>query len=303
VPDVATRTEREADERRAAPLPAPDDASGWRDVVTVIRPPSGLPRLHLFELWRYRELAFRIIWRDVKVRYKQTFFGIAWALLVPVFTAVVYIVVFGRFAKFPAGGLPYPVLVFSGILPMQYFISSLVGSSTSLVSNVSLVTKVYFPRVLLPLAAVLVPVIDLLLGMIVLLGLMGWYDTWPDGPKALLAPAFLGLAFVTALGTGFLLSAVNVRYRDVPYALPVFLQVLPLLSGVPYALSEIPDKWQWLLSFNPMTAVITGWRWTMLDAPAPVPGQVAISVGVSAVLVLGGLAYFRRTEATFADRI
>jgi lipopolysaccharide transport system permease protein len=224
-------------------------------------------------------------------------------LLVPIFTAIVYTLIFGRFAEFPAGGLPYPVLVFSGILPMQYFISSLVGSSTSLVQNVSLVTKVYFPRVLLPLAAVLVPVVDFLLGLVVLLGLMGWYDTWPDGPKVLLAPVFLSLAFVTALGAGFLLSAVNVRYRDVPYALPVVLQVLPLLSGVPYALNEIPEKWQWLLSFNPMTAVISGWRWTMLDGPAPVPGQVAVSVSVAVALVLGGLAYFRRTEASFADKI
>ena len=157
-------------------------------------------------------------------------------------------IVFGKFAEFPAGNLPYPLLVLSGTLPMQYFTSSLTGSSTSLVQNVSLVTKVYFPRVLLPLAAVIVPIVDFLIGWTLMLGVMAWYGTWPAGIQVLLAPAFMGLAFVTALGAGFLLSAVNVRYRDVPYALPVFLQVLPLLSAVPYALSEIPEKWQWLLS-------------------------------------------------------
>jgi lipopolysaccharide transport system permease protein len=257
----------------------------------------------LDELWRYRELAFRIIWRDIKVRYKQTFLGVAWALLVPLFTSIVYVIVFGKFAEFPAANLPYPLLVLSGTLPMQYFTSSLTSSSTSLVSNVSLVTKVYFPRVLLPLAGVIVPIVDFVIGWTLMLGVMAWYDTWPGGIQLVLAPAFMSLAFVTALGAGFLLSAVNVRYRDVPYALPVLLQVLPLLSAVPYALSAIPEKWQWLLSLNPMTSVITGWRWAVLDAPAPVPGQVALSVGVALLLLLGGLAYFRRTEATFADKI
>jgi homopolymeric O-antigen transport system permease protein len=300
---MATRTERAAKGAAERSNGRAAGATGWSDVVTVIRPVTGLPRLHLLELWRYRELAFRIIWRDIKVRYKQTFLGVAWALLVPLFTSVVYVIVFGKFAEFPAGNLPYPLLVLSGTLPMQYFTSSLTSSSTSLVSNVSLVTKVYFPRVLLPLAGVIVPIVEFVIGWTLMLGVMAWYDTWPGGIQLLLAPAFMGLAFVTALGAGFLLSAVNVRYRDVPYALPVILQVLPLLSAVPYALSAIPEKWQWLLSLNPMTSVITGWRWAVLDAPAPEPGQVALSVGVALVLVLGGLAYFRRTEATFADKI
>jgi lipopolysaccharide transport system permease protein len=300
---MATRTERATKDAAEGSSGRAAGTTGWTDVVTVIRPVAGLPRLHVLELWRYRELAFRIIWRDIKVRYKQTFLGVAWALLVPLFTSIVYVVVFGKFAEFPAGNLPYPLLVLSGTLPMQYFTSSLTSSSTSLVSNVSLVTKVYFPRVLLPLAGVIVPIVDFLIGWTLMLGVMAWYDTWPAGIQLVLAPAFMGLAFVTALGAGFLLSAVNVRYRDVPYALPVILQVLPLLSAVPYALSAIPEKWQWLLSLNPMTSVITGWRWAVLDAPAPVPGQVALSIGVALVLVLGGLAYFRRTEATFADKI
>jgi lipopolysaccharide transport system permease protein len=157
--------------------------------------------------------------------------------------------------------------------------------------------------VLLPLAAVAVPVVDFFLGCLVLAAVMLLYDTLPGGPEVVLAPAFMGLAFLMALGAGFLLSAVNVRYRDVPYALPVFLQVLPLLSGVMYAVDEIPTKWQWLLAFNPMTAVISGWRWTVLDGPAPVPGQVAIGIVVAVVFFLCGLWYFRRSEPRFADTI
>jgi lipopolysaccharide transport system permease protein len=268
--------------------------------VVVIRPAARWPHLDVRELWHFRELLGTLVWRDVKVRYKQTFVGIAWALLVPVFTAIVYVVVFGKFAKFPAGGLPYPILVFTGILPMQYFTSSLTGSSTSLVQNANLVTKVYFPRVLLPRAAVCVPVVDFLFGWVVLVGLMARYDSWP-GAEIVLAPAFMALAFITALGAGLLLSAVNVRYRDVPYAIPVFLQVLPLLSGVPYALSDIPEKWQWLLSFNPMTGVISGWRWAVVDGSPPVLGQLAVSVSVGVLIFLAGLAYFRRTEPRFAD--
>jgi homopolymeric O-antigen transport system permease protein len=298
-----TETEFQARETAPAPRVRSLDSDTRVDRVTVIKPSPRWPHLDIRELWHYRELLGALVWRDVAVRYKQTLIGIAWAILVPVLTAVVYVVVFGRFAKFPAGGLPYPVLVLSGILPMQYFTSSLTGSSTSLVANINLVTKVYFPRVLLPLAAVIVPAVDFLLGCGVLAVVMLIYDTFPGGAAIVLAPAFMSLAFVTALGAGFLLSAVNVRYRDVPYALPVFLQVLPLLSGVMYAVDEIPTKWQWLLAFNPMTAVISGWRWTVLDGPAPVPGQVAIGVVVAVAVFLSGLWYFRRSEPRFADTI
>jgi lipopolysaccharide transport system permease protein len=271
--------------------------------VFVIKPAARWPHLDVSELWHYRELLGTFVWRDVVVRYKQTFLGVAWALLVPVFTAVVYIVIFGRFAKFPSGNLPYPILVFSGLLPMQYFTSALTGSSTSLIQNINLVTKVYFPRVLLPLSAAIVPIVDFLLGLSVLLALMFWYGTWPSGLALLLAPAFIGLAFVTALGFGFFLSAVNVRYRDVPYVIPVFLSVLPFISGVPYAVADIPEHWQWILSLNPMTAVISGWRWAVLGANAPVPGQVAVGVAVGVALFLGGLAFFRSSEPRFADTI
>ena len=199
-----------------------------------------MPHLDISELWHYRELLQTLVWRDVVVRYKQTFLGVAWAILVPVFTATVYIIVFGKFANFPAGEVPYPSLVIAGVLPMQYFASSLTGSSLSLAANLQLVTKVYFPRALLPLAAVIVPMIDFIVGLPVLIFLMWLYGTWPGGPELLVAPLAMALALITALGAGFLLSALNVRYRDVRYMIPVFLQVLPLLSGVMYAVEEIP---------------------------------------------------------------
>jgi lipopolysaccharide transport system permease protein len=215
----------------------------------------------------------------------------------------VYVVIFGKFAKFPNGSIPYPILVFAGLLPMQLFTSGLTQASTSLVSNASLVTKVYFPRVLLPLGGVLVPLVDFLIALVVMVLLMARYGTWPSGPEALLAPAFILLALVTALGGGFLLSALNVRYRDVPYAIPVFMQVLPFVSGVPYAVNELPEKWQWILSLNPITSVVTGWRWAMLSGPAPNPGQVAVGVAVALLLLLGGLTFFRSSEPRFADTI
>jgi lipopolysaccharide transport system permease protein len=282
---------------------APVDVSAPR--VTVIRPPSRLPHLDIGELWHYRELLWTLVWRDIAVRYKQTFLGIAWAILVPIFTATVYVIVFGKFANFPAGekNTAYPSLVMAGVLPMQYFASSLTGSSMSLAANLPLVTKVYFPRTLLPLATVIVPMIDFVVGLPVLVALMAFYGTWPGGAQVLLAPAFMGLALITALGAGFLLSAINVRYRDVRYMVPVLLQVLPLLSGVMYAVEALPTKWQWILSLNPMTAVIAGWRWAVLDASAPQLGQTTVSVAVAFALLLVGLAVFRSSEPRFADTI
>jgi lipopolysaccharide transport system permease protein len=271
--------------------------------TSVIRPASRWPDLDIRELWHYRELLATLVWRDVVVRYKQTFLGIAWALLVPAFTAIVYIVIFGKFAHFPHGKRPYPSLVIAGVIPMQYFSSSLTQSSGSLVANLPLVTKVYFPRVLLPLGSVIVPLVDLVVALPVLITLMAIYGTWPSSAAVALAPAFIGLAFLTALGIGFFLATVNVRFRDVPYMIPVFMQVLPLLSGVMYSLNSIPAKWQWLLSINPMSAVIAGWRWAVIGDVAPNWGQTSVSVAVGVVLFLFGLAIFRSSEPRFADTI
>ena len=310
------RTETPLEEERTTPGTVEDSADLRSSVapsdlvdpeaparVTVIRPASRIPRLDVGELWHYRELLWTLVWRDVSVRYKQTFLGVAWAVLVPAFTALIYVIVFGKFANFPAGSTPYPSLVVAGVLPMQYFTSALSLASMSLLSNLPLVTKVYFPRTLLPLGGVLVPFVDFVVGLPVLLVLMWKYDTWPDGWKVLTAPLFMLLAVVTVLGLALLLSAVNVRYRDVRYMIPVFIQVLPLLSGVMFAVSEIPVKWQWILSINPMTSVIAGWRWAVLDAAAPEPGQVAVGVAVAIALFFMGLAVFRSSEPRFADTI
>jgi lipopolysaccharide transport system permease protein len=281
----------------------PRELSPGTGRVTVIRPASRWPHLDVPELWHFRELLWTLVWRDVVVRYKQTFLGIAWAILVPLFTAIVYIVVFGKFANFPDGGLHYAVLVVGGVLPMQYFVSSLTNSSMSLANNLPLVTKVYFPRVLLPLATVIVPMIDLIVGLPVLVGVMWIYESWPHGWEILTAPAFLALALLAALGAGFFLSALNVRYRDVRYVIPVLLPVLPLVSGVIYEVDELPTKWQWVLSLNPMTTVISGWRWAVVDAVPPDPVHSAVGVGVAVAMFLVGLTLFRATEPKFADTI
>jgi lipopolysaccharide transport system permease protein len=299
-------TETKLELPRERPAPPPEPAEGHLDPdrrTVLIRPAQRKPHLDVRELWHYRELLLRLVWRDVVVRYKQTFLGVAWAFLVPALTATVYIVVFGRFAKFPSGNIPYPILVVAGVIPMQYFASAVSSSSLSLVSNLALVTKVYFPRVLLPLSAVLVPIVDLLVALPVMITVMAVYDTWPNGAAALLAPFWIALAFMTALGIGFLLATLNVRWRDVPYMIPVFLQVVPLLSGVMYAINEIPTKWQWILSLNPMSAAITGWRWSLLGEAAPHWGQMAVSVTVSILVFLVGLAVFRSSEPRFADTI
>jgi lipopolysaccharide transport system permease protein len=270
--------------------------------VTVIRPASSWPQIQLNELWRYRGLLGVFVWRDLTVRYKQTVIGVAWALFQPLFTALVYTFVFGRFAKFPSENLPYPIFAYAGVLAWQYFSSAFNQATSSVVGNVQLVTKVYFPRLLLPIGGVLVPLVDLTLSLTVLAGMMLWFQIAPS-PLIMLAPLFIALALVTALGLGLALSAMTVRYRDVPYAIPLFMQVLPFLSGVMYSLTALPEKWQWVLAFNPLTAVVTGWRWTVLGGFAPNPGQLAISVAVAFVMLGVGLAYFRRSEPRFADQI
>jgi len=271
--------------------------------VVYIRPASRWPHLDVRELWHYRELMFRLVWRDLVVRYKQTFLGVLWSVLVPAMTTAVYVIVFGKFAKFPHGSTPYPALAAAGVVPMQYFASAATSASTSLVSNLPLVTKVYFPRIMLPLAAILTPLVDFVIGLSVLVLVMAVYGTWPDSPALLLAPAFLLLALVTALGIGFLLSTLTARWRDVPFMIPVFLQILPLVSGVMYSLHQIPEKWQWIFSVNPMSAVIAGWRWGVLGETAPQLGQTAVSVAVALLLFAGGLAVFRTYEPRFADTI
>jgi lipopolysaccharide transport system permease protein len=302
--EQVSQTKLELPSERIAPEPTREEPGRRPERRTVvIRPAKRWPHLDVRELWHFRELMFTLVWRDVVVRYKQTFLGVTWALLVPALTTTVYVIVFGKFAKFPHGNTPYPSLTAAGVIPMQYFSSALTASSMSLVTNLPLVTKVYFPRILLPMAAVLVPLVDLIIALPVLLVLMAIYGTWPTGAAVALAPAFLALAFITALGIGFLLSTLTARWRDVPYIIPVFLQVLPLVSGVMYALNQIPTKWQWLFSLNPMSSVIAGWRWAILGETAPNWGQTTVSVSVAFLLFALGLAVFRIYEPRFADTI
>ena len=297
-------TETEAPVREASAEQPVDVASEPSSAarVTVIRPAPRWPHLDIPELWHYRELLLRLAWRDVAVRYKQTSIGVLWAILQPFLTMVVFTLVFGKFANFPSKNVPYPIFVYSALLPWTYFASSMSAASSSLVSNKALVTKVYFPRVLLPLASVLVPIVDFLFAFIVLVGMMVWFDVWP-GPALVLAPLFLLMALLTALGVALFLSAVNVRYRDVPYAIPFLIQIWLFLSGVVYAISALPEKWQWVLALNPMTAVISGFQWGVLHAPPPDLGKTLVSVAAMVAIFVVGLWFFRRSEPRFADTI
>jgi lipopolysaccharide transport system permease protein len=254
------------------------------------------------ELWHFRELLGTLIWRDVAVRYKQTSIGVAWAILQPFLTMVVFTFVFGRFANFPSKGVPYPIFTYSALLPWTYFASAVGLASASLVSNKALVTKVYFPRVLLPLASVSVPIVDFFLAFSVLVLMFFWYQVWPSA-ALVLAPLFLAMAFVAALGVSLFLTALNVRYRDVPYAIPFLMQIWLFLSGVVYAINALPEKWQWVLALNPMTAVIAGFQWGVLGTQPPNLGKTLVSVAATAVFFVVGLWYFRRSEPRFADTI
>jgi lipopolysaccharide transport system permease protein len=270
--------------------------------ITVIKKAPRWPHLDVPELWHYRELLGRLAWRDVAVRYKQTSIGVAWAILQPFLTMVVFTLVFGKFADFPSKGVPYPIFTYSALLPWTYFASAVAISGSCLVSNKALVTKVYFPRVLLPLAGVSVPLVDFAVALTVLIGMMAWFMVWPT-VAIVFAPLFLFMALVSALGIGLFLAAVNVRYRDVPYAIPFLMQIWLYLSGVVYAISALPEKWQWLLALNPMTAVISGFQWGVLGTPAPNLGMTLISIAAALVFFAVGLWFFRRSEPRFADLI
>ena len=294
--------EKTAADRAAGAVALDDDLPPLSERLTVIRPASRIPRLNFQELWQYRELALTFVWRDLKVRYKQTAIGVAWALLQPFVTMVVLTLIFGKFAKFPSQNLPYPVFLYAAQLPWTYFSSSFTASSSSISLNASLVTKIYFPRVLLPLAAIMVPFVDFLLASTILGGMMIYFHVG-IGPEAVLAPLFILLAAVTALGAGFLFSVANVRYRDVPYVIPFLVQIWFYCSGVIYPIEALKEKWQWILSLNPMTGVITGFRWALVGTPPPHAGQFALSVAMAGLLFLVGLTVFRGFEPRFADTI
>jgi lipopolysaccharide transport system permease protein len=265
--------------------------------------PGRASRQYWRDLWRYRELFFFLAWRDILVRYKQTVIGVAWAVLRPLLTMVVFTVVFGRLAGFPSGGAPYPVLVFAAMLPWQLFANALGDSSNSLVSNANLLSKVYFPRLVVPASAGIVSLADFLISFVLLAGLMAFYGIWPSWRLALL-PGFLLLAMTVALGAGVWLAALNVRYRDFRYVVPFLVQLGLYVSPVGFSSAVVPEKWRLLYALNPMVGVIDGFRWAILGGETPLylPG-LALSAGLALGFLWWGVKYFRRTERVFADVI
>jgi lipopolysaccharide transport system permease protein len=269
---------------------------------TVIEPPRGWQPLDLRELWAYRELLAILTWRDVSVRYKQSLIGVGWVVIQPLASALLFTVIFGYFARLPSDGVPYPVFAFCALLPWNYFARSLGESSTSLVGGTQLVTKVYFPRLILPLSRVLAGLIDFAVSFVVLLLLMLGYGIRPTW-GILLLPVFLVLAMATALAVGLWLTALNVRYRDVGFVVPFLAQFWMYASPVAYSSSLVPRRWQWLYGLNPMVGVIEGFRWAVLAKAHPDPRTMLISGSVILVLLVSGLVWFKNRERGFADII
>jgi len=255
------------------------------------------------DLWRFRELFFFMAWRDILVRYKQTAIGLAWSIIRPVLTMIVFTVVFGRLAKLPSEGVPYPILVFSALLPWQFFSTSFSDASASLIGNSTMLTKIYFPRLIIPVSTVIVNLIDFLISFIILAVMMIWYGFVP-GWNILYLPIFLFLAFVASLSAGLYVAALNVKYRDFKYIVPFVVQFGLYISPVGFSSSIVPEKWKLLYSLNPMVGIIDGFRWAILggDNHLYIPGML-VSIGVIILILLFSLRYFRRTEKTFADII
>ena len=268
--------------------------------VVRIRPSYGWVSPKLHELWAYRDLLYFLIWRDVKVRYKQTAIGVIWAILQPLVTMIIFTVVFRRFANVPSDGLPYSVFAYTALLPWNLFASALTRSSTSVVGEAHLISKVYFPRLIVPLSATVVGLIDFAVAFVILLVMMTWFGIFPSW-AVLSLPLFLMLALLTALAVGLWLSALNVKYRDVGHTIPLLTQIWMFASPVAYPISLVPSEWRLLYSINPMAGVIEGFRWSLLGKEQPDFLVIAVSSTVVMAILFGGLFYFKRMERTFAD--
>ncbi|HWP46816.1 MAG TPA: ABC transporter permease [Candidatus Limnocylindrales bacterium] len=269
--------------------------------VIIIKPSKGWVSLKLGELWEYRELLYFLTWRDIKVRYKQTLLGAAWAVIQPFFSMVIFSLFFGHLAKIPSDGIPYPLFSYAALLPWNYFAHSLHQASNSLIGSSNLISKVYFPRLIIPISSVLSGVIDFAIAFTVLLGMMIYYSVWPT-LEILLLPFFLLLALITALGTGTWLSALNVEYRDVRYVVPFLIQFWMFATPVVYPSSLLSEPWRTLYGLNPMVGVVEGFRWVLLGANPP-GALLVVSIWVSILLLVSGAYYFRRMEKRFADVI
>ncbi|MCA2001025.1 MAG: ABC transporter permease [Chloroflexi bacterium] len=279
---------------------SPASAAAKKPFV-VIEPQSGWVSLELNDLWRYRDLLFLLTWRDIKVRYKQTALGAAWAVLQPLLTMLIFSLIFGQLAKLPSDGVPYPIFTFTALLPWQLFAFALTNSSQSLVGSQNLVSKVYFPRLIIPLASVFPSLADFAVSFVVLIGMMVWYQI-PLTARVLALPLFLLLAVASALAVGLWLSALNVEYRDIRYVVPFLTLFWQYATPVAYSASLIPEKWRLLYGLNPMTGVVEGFRWALLGS-GRMDGMIWVSAVIILLILAGGLAYFRRMESTFADVI
>jgi lipopolysaccharide transport system permease protein len=268
----------------------------------LITPSRGWVALRLGELWSYRELLYFLIWRDIKVRYKQTVLGASWAIIQPVLTMIVFTIFFGGLADLHPGAVPYPLFSFAALVPWTFFANGLTQSSNSLVGSANLIKKVYFPRLVVPIAAVLSGIVDLVLAAAVLLGLMAWFGYWPTA-NAIWLPAFLLLALVTSLGAGLWLSALNVEFRDVRYVVPFLTQLWLFASPIIYSSTTVPQPWRSIYGLNPMAGVIEGFRWALLGPGTGAPPDLMTGVSALAALALlvSGAFYFRRMERNFAD--
>jgi len=270
--------------------------------LVVVRPSRGWTGVSLRDLWAYRELLYFLAWRDIKVRYKQTALGVAWVVIQPLFAMLVFSVFFGRLAGMPSEGVPYPVFAFCALLPWQLFAHALTESSTSLVANQNLVTKVYFPRLIIPLAPVLASLLDFLIAFAILLGMLAYYRITPT-PLVWTLPLFLLLAVTFAVGVGLWLAALNARYRDVRYTIPFLTQIWLFATPIAYPSSLVPEPWRAWYGLNPMAGVVDGFRWALLGTAGAPGGLFAVSAAVALVILVSGVHYFRRTERTFADII
>jgi lipopolysaccharide transport system permease protein len=268
-----------------------------------IKPSTGFTALNLSDLWIYRELVFFMIWRDIKVRYKQTLLGASWAIIQPLMTMLVFNFLFGTVAKVPTDGIPYPIFSFTGLLPWGLFVTALNQASRSLTSNHNMVTKIYFPRLVLPVASVLAGLVDFAIAFVILIIMMFYYKVTPTWNALWALPLFLLFAILAALGVALWLAAINVQYRDVNYALPFLTQFWLFITPVAYSAKVISAKWQLLYSLNPMAGVVSGFRWALLGSGTGPDTALWVSVGISILILISGLFYFRRMERTFADTI
>jgi lipopolysaccharide transport system permease protein len=288
--DVATRAlaDRQPQEERSS------------TPVFVVEPRTSAFHVDLAGLWQHRELLYFLVWREVKVRYKQTAIGAAWAVGQPLLTMTIFTVIFGMFARIPSDGVPYPLFAYAALIPWTYFSEAITRSGGSLVTDANLLRKVYFPRLVIPIASVVTPIVDFGASLLLLFGLMAWYGVAPGWTIAAL-PVFLLLALLTALAAGLWLSALNVRYRDVRYTIPFLTQVWMYASPVVYPVSLVPENWRLVYGLNPMAGVIEGFRWALLGSASPDFRVMAASAVVVVVCLTGGVVFFKRMEGTFAD--